>query len=262
MSKIGRCQILAFFVLHLLLLFTEIAYTQSTNSSSFQQPEKMQTSFKLAYFVPDGWDIEFLDQDDLNDDGELDTVMLLHERDIKKFKTPDDIDPSEHTDSYQRDTNPRKLRVLFGEGKMWRLVIDNTNFIPQMTANMDDTQDPFNGVTGGYVATQKGKLIFRLGSFSDSIDYKIYTFRWQNDNFTLIGYDTYSRHRYTGDETDKSYNFLTFREKIITENSSESENYKPQTIIWKNLKYLPLMTIDKINEGNISEYLKMCGDVD
>lgn len=63
MSKIGRCQILAFFVLHLSLLFTEIAYTQSTNSSSFRQPEKMQTRFKLAYFVPDGWDTEFLDQE-------------------------------------------------------------------------------------------------------------------------------------------------------------------------------------------------------
>lgn len=262
MSKIGRSQILVFFVLHLLLLFTEIAYTQSTNSSSFQQPEKMQTSSKLAYFVPDGWDIEFFDQDDLNDDGELDTVMLLHERDIKKFKTPNDIDPSWHTDSYLRDTNPRKLRVLFGEGKMWRLVIDNTNFIPQMTANMDDTQDPFNGVTGGYVETQKGKLIFRLGSFSDSIGYKIYTFRWQNDNFALIGYDTYSRHRYTGDETDKSYNFLTYREKIITENSSESEINKPRTVVWKNLKHLPLITIDKINEGQIFEYLKMCGDAD
>lgn len=150
----------SFFCLQLLLMFTEIAYTQSTNSSSFQQPEKMQPRAKLANFIPDGWDIGFFDQDDLNDDGELDTVMLLHKRDLNKFKTPKELDPSGHTDIYLRDTNPRKLSVLFDEGKMWRLVIDNTNFIPQMTANMDDAQDPFNGVNGGYIETQKGKLIF------------------------------------------------------------------------------------------------------
>ena len=39
-------------------------------------PKLPQRSEKLEDFVPDFWNIEFIRQDDLNKDGQLDTIML------------------------------------------------------------------------------------------------------------------------------------------------------------------------------------------
>ena len=168
-------------------------------------PKLPQRSEKLEDFVPDFWNIEFIRQDDLNKYGQLDTVMVVKNRNDKNFIRPKDCDYC-----CPIDTNPRILIVLFADGKSWRLIKQNTTFIPKVTASMD-RQDPFNGVVYGEVYAGNGTFSIRIGWFSTELGYNVFKFRWQDNDFYLIGYDAYSRHRMTGEENTYSYNFLTWR---------------------------------------------------
>ena len=94
-------------------------------------PKLPQRSEKLEDFVPDFWNIEFIRQDDLNKYGQLDTVMVVKNRNDKNFIRPKDFDYC-----CPIDTNPRTLIILFADGKSWRLIKQNTTFIPKVTASM------------------------------------------------------------------------------------------------------------------------------
>ena len=129
----------------LFFIMVSISVGCAEDSKTPDLPKLPQCSEKLEDFVPDFWIIEFIRQDDLNKDGQLDTVMVVKDRDDANFIQPKDCD-----DCTPIDTNPRILIVLFADGKNWRLIKQNTTFIPRVTASMD-SQDPFNGVIYGEV---------------------------------------------------------------------------------------------------------------
>lgn len=212
-------------------------------------PKLPKQSEKLADFVPDFWIVEYLKQDDLNNDGQLDTVMVVKNQEASKVIRLDS------NSDMKIDTNERMLIVLFAEDKMWKLIKQNTTLIPKVSVS--SPEDPFNGVVYGYVDTKNHTLSIRIGYFENDLGSNTSTFRWQNNDFYLIGYDTYSRHRATGEETTTSYNFLTNRQNIITETPVEDEN-SDVTIhksVWKNLKKRLLLKLDKIRDADIDDYL-------
>lgn len=61
-----------------------------------------------------------------------------------------------------------------------------------------DRQDPFSGIVYGEVYAGNGTFSIRIGWFSTELGYNVFKFRWQDNDFYLIGYDAYSRHRMTG----------------------------------------------------------------
>ena len=143
--------------------------------------------------------------------------MVVKNRNDKNFIRPKDFDYC-----CPIDTNPRTLIVLFADGKSWRLIKQNTTFIPKVTASMD-RQDPFSGIVYGEVYAGNGTFSIRIGWFSTELGYNVFKFRWQDNDFYLIGYGAYSRHRMTGEENTYSYNFLTWRENIVTETPVDDE---------------------------------------
>lgn len=219
------------------------------DASTIELPQLPLKGEKLQDFIPDFWIVEFLQQEDLNGDGELDTVMVVRNQDIQNINhIGDDTSPL-------IDTNPRILIILFRQGKEWRLIKQNTTFIPKTENDNGYIQDPFNGIVSGGVTTSKGIISIRLGYFSSELIYKIYTFRWQNNDFYLIGYDSYSRGRASGIETTSSYNFLTNRQntKIATPLDDDSIETSSD---WQKLKPHKLLKLDEIMSGDIDEYLK------
>ena len=72
-----------------------------------------------------------------------------------------------------------------------------------------------------------------------------YAFRWQNNGFELIGFDYYSFHRASGDETNKSYNFSTMKRKEIV-GGNMFDIRKSQTK-WSNFKSHQKFTLANIN---------------
>ena len=61
----------------------------------------------------------------------------------------------------------------------------------------------------------------------------------------------------TGEENTYSYNFLTWRENIVTESPVDDEKSVEPTkkSVWKPLNKQPLLKLDRIIEANIFDYL-------
>jgi len=62
----------------------------------------------------------------------------------------------------------------------------------------------------------------------------------------------------TGEENIYSYNFLTWRENIVTETPVDDEKSDETTkkSVWKQLNKQPLLKLDQIIEANIFDYLR------
>ena len=62
----------------------------------------------------------------------------------------------------------------------------------------------------------------------------------------------------TGEENTYSYNFLTWRENIVTETPVDDEKSDETTkkSVWKQLNKQPLLKLDQIIEANIFDYLR------
>lgn len=121
-----------------------------------------------------------------------------------------------------------------------------------------DRQDPFSGIVYGEVYAGNGTFSIRIGWFSTELGYNVFKFRWQDNDFYLIGYDAYSRHRMTGEENTYSYNFLTWRENIVTETPVDDVKSDETTkkSVWKQLNNQPLVTLDRIDNYDIFNYLQ------
>ena len=72
-----------------------------------------------------------------------------------------------------------------------------------------------------------------------------YRFRFQNNEFALIGYDSNEAHRASGETTDYSINFLTKKMKITKGNFSDDE---PESVEWKEFHLEKLLTIKSIKK--------------
>lgn len=68
----------------------------------------------------------------------------------------------------------------------------------------------------------KLSLRYFLSCGSWEINVNDYTFRFQNNQFVLIGYDSFSIHRSSGEIEESSYNFLTKRKVSLKEKMSFS----------------------------------------
>ena len=223
-------------------------HSTDTEASATPLPQLPLRSEKLQDFIPDFWIVEFLQQEDLNGDGALDTVMVVRSQNDENVKhIGDDSSPL-------MDSNPRILIILFRDGKDWRLVKQNTTFIPETQYDGLYIQDPFNGIIYGEVRAFNGIISIRFGYFSTEFIYNTFTFRWQNNDFYLIGYDYYSRGRGTGIVTNNSYNFLTNRQKITTETPVDDDNTNTKSV-WQQLKPHKLLKLDEIMSGDIHDYL-------
>ncbi|WP_295914508.1 hypothetical protein [uncultured Bartonella sp.] len=61
-----------------------------------------------------------------------------------------------------------------------------------------------------------------------------------------------------GEENTYSYNFLTWRENIVTEPPVDDEKSDETTkkSVWKQLNKQPLVTLDRIDNYDIFNYLR------
>ncbi|WP_182418987.1 hypothetical protein [Bartonella sp. HY038] len=244
--------------LKLSIIFTIFFNIFAANAQSddtgdyFEFPQLPIKSEKLQDFIPNSWIVEYLQQDDLNNDGVLDTVLVL-----RSIGQASDGKMSGRFEV----ANPRMLIVLFKQGKFWRLVKQDTDFIPQSVIINDEVVDPFHGIVYGGVTAKNGTLNIRIGFFGSQMGFYVYRFRWQNGDFNLVGYDYSSTQRTTGTTTEESYNFITNKKKttietlIIDPILDEATDKVTTKIKWTKLKPHELLSMDDINE-DFSEYLK------
>jgi hypothetical protein len=169
-------------------------------------------------FVPKNWKVIAKTQGDLNADKVDDLVLVIEDTNKENFISNDGLGET------TLNTNPRFLLVLFKNSEN-KFYLDKKNKIaihPEGDIESTCLEDPF--LSGKGIQISRGLLKLSLRYFlscgSWEINVNDYTFRFQNNQFVLIGYDTFSIHRSSGEIEESSYNFLT-KKKSITKGENE-----------------------------------------
>ena len=191
-------------------------------------------------FVPRGWALDGQRSTDLNGDGRADLVFVIHGKDPKLVLS------NERLGVREMDTNPRVLVVAFARPQGgFRRVLANGDLITRRTqSNIDDVWEPESGLTVG-----KGVFRVRLNLFANAGGWEAgptqYTFRWQNGRFEMIGYDSTTIHRGSGEVSEVSINYSTGRVKRTSGNIEHDR----ETVRHETLKDRRLRSIDEFGDG-------------
>ena len=184
-------------------------------------------------FIPKGYALFEKYFGDLNKDG-LDDCVLI----IKKTDTTNIV-----TNRFDKkvDRNRRGIVVLFKKEKGYELA--DKNYSCFSSENED----------GGvyfppelWIKIENEKLYIHYGH--GRYGYWKYTFRYQNSNFELIGYDS-SSNRGPVTNTETSINFLT-KKKLIKENTNENAEGGDETFkeTWNKIKIENLIKLSEIKD--------------
>lgn len=196
-------------------------------------------------FVPNGYVILEKIYGDLNNDTLEDCILIIKGTDTSKIIT----------DEYRGklDRNRRGIIVLFNKNDHYELAVKNYDCFSSENEN-----------GGGYFAPElsveikNGKLYARYehGRYG----YWEYTFRFQNSDFELIGYDVGYRSNFSSDYVtfdEESINFLSekkLKKEVIEVNAEGRETYKET---WGNIivnKLIKLSEIKDFDELDMSIY--------
>lgn len=213
---------------------------------SFGEVNLSKYGNSIEDLIPKGWNTLSSAFGDLNKDGMEDLAFVIQGTD------PQYLLSNEGLGTEKVNLNTRVLAIYFKDAqseKFEKQVQSNEFILLKESPTMDE---PFEGIE----ITKNGvlKINFRLwssaGTWSMSND--TYQFRYQNNHFTLIGYDSYEGNRASGDTIDYSMNFLT-RKMSITQGNFSSD--KPYSVEWKNFKLDKLKTLESLKRPYEWEFM-------
>lgn len=201
--------------------------------------QEIPTSGKdIKKFVPKNWRIIEQAEGDLNKDKKSDIVLIIEDT------NPDNVFQNENLGSSVININPRYLLVLFKTEKGYELKELNKTFIPT-EGDMESTclADP---IMDGGIEIKNGCIVLALnywmscGSWYTSTN--TYTFRFQKNEFELIGFDSQDLHRASGEMNSTSINFSTKKMSITSggnmfgEDNDGNEIKSEEKVEWKSFK--------------------------
>ena len=183
--------------------------TSTTDEESITSvTEEYPTDFpeqgnKMEDFVPKYWSAIMKVDGDLNKDGLTDTALIVEQ------ENPNNISVTEYNDTL--NTNPRALLVLFKqENGTYKLAAKNDKGFIEPPKENSSLLDPLGE---GDINIKNNTLRLKFQYFFSAGSWYItnveYVFRYQNSHFELIGVETNSFHRATGEETIVSFNLST-----------------------------------------------------
>jgi hypothetical protein len=197
---------------------------------NFSYPSVVTNGHSLVGFIPSGWALIDSAFGDLNNDNRKDAVIVLQKRDSVLLI---------NSDNDTIVTQPRMLLVLFNnsfDDNFYLKEQSNSFILRHDNPQMDD---PFQEIR-----IEKGVLIITFQLFYSIGSWYItdgsYKFRFQDNQFYLVGADYRSFHRGTHDSEDYSYDFLSKKRSLIKESGNEKIK---RTIRWKKLDLTELKTL-------------------
>ena len=225
----------------------ELVTSRTDEESTTSVIEEYPTDFpeqgnKMEDFVPKHWSAIMKVDGDLNKDGLADTALIVEQ------ENPNNISITEYNDTL--NTNPRVLLVLFKqENGTYKLAakIDRGFIEPSKTEEDPSLLDPLGeGDINIKNNTLRLKFQYFYSAGSWSITNVEYVFRFQNSHFELIGVETNSFDRSTGEETIESFNLSTNKLEITTGGNMFGENEDNPKKITKTFMYNPKPILDNM----------------
>ena len=230
-----------FFILSLFLISSIYVFGENF-------PQKAKT---VNDFIPKGWKEILTTNGDLNRDKLEDTVIVIEKEDKKNIKKNDGFGPEE------LNLNPRILLVLFKQ-KDGTYILASKNdkgFIQSENDEENPTlMDTLNGINiKNNILRINFSYFLSAGSWWTSTN--VYIFRFQNNVFELIGYESNAYMRNTGEEERTSINFSTNKAKITTGGNIFEEKENNPKDEWRYLKFEKKYILDEMTESTLDEIL-------
>lgn len=212
-------KILLFTLLHFVLLGVQSCKhskpTESNKETSTSSNTNEEKITNIESYIPEGYTLIEQTITDLNKDNEVDYILFIKGTDKKKFVKDENRG--------ELDRNRRGLIILFKNGESYEVVLKNLECFSSENEDGGVYYSPELSIS-----TDKGNINIiyahgRYGSWS-------YTFRYQHNDFELIGYDETGMRNGPVIDKEISINFLT-KKKIVKENINEedfSENENPE----------------------------------
>lgn len=225
---------------------TENQKTQPSKTSVNQSSQSIEGKKNPNDFVPEGYVINKYGggisaegwneiKGDLNKDGLEDVILIIKGTDKNKI--------IQDEDRGALDRNRRGIIVLLNKGNYYELASKNYNCF---SSENEDGGVYFAPELN--VSIEKGNLYInyghgRYGNWG-------YTFRYQNGDMELIGYDSYSSNGPVP-QYEVSINFLT-KKKLTKDNlnkNDDGDNYEVKyKDIWETIKLNKLMKLSEIKD--------------
>ena len=194
-------------------------------------------------FIPKGWKIIQRANGDLNHDQLVDTALIIEDTDPTHFQKNEFLGES------VLNLNARRLLILFQQpNKQYLLNSSKDDFIPPPNDfESPCLEDPLAEAEpmsiGKGVLKVELRYWYSCGTWYSSKEK--YAFRYDGQRFRLIGQDSYSYHRASGDEEEHSINYLTGKQSTTTGGNISGE--KRAKTHWKPLKENKAIFLDALN---------------
>lgn len=230
-----------FFILSLFLISSIYVFGENF-------PQKAKT---VNDFIPKGWKKILTTNGDLNKDKLEDTVIVIEKEDKKNIKKNDGFGPEE------LNLNPRILLVLFKQ-KDGTYILASKNDKGFIKSEGNDNNPALMDTLDDIIIKNNVlKIVFNYfmsaGSWWTSTN--VYIFRFQNNVFELIGYESNAYMRNTGEEEGTSINFSTNKAKITTGGNIFEEKENNPKDEWRYLKFEKKYILDEMTESTLDEML-------
>ncbi|WKB82430.1 hypothetical protein QYR09_05210 [Cellulophaga lytica] len=201
---------------------------------------KAQNS-QLSNFIPKGYTEFEKYSGDLNKDGLVDYVLVI--------KKTDSANVVMNQFNKKVDRNRRGIIVLFKNANGYELADKNLECF--------SSENEDGGVYFApelWIEIKNNKLYIHFGH--GRYGYWEYTFRFQNSNFKLIGYDS-SSNRGPVILKETSINFLT-KKKLVKENTNENAEGGDEIFkeTWNNIEIDSLIKLSEIKDFDELEMYK------
>lgn len=230
-----------FFILSLFLISSIYVFGENF-------PQKAKT---VNDFIPKGWKEILTTNGDLNRDKLEDTVIVIEKEDKKNIKKNDGFGPEE------LNLNPRILLILFKQKDgTYILASKNDKGFIKSEGN-DDNPALMDTLDDIIIKNNVLKIVFNYfmsaGSWWTSTN--VYIFRFQNNVFELIGYESNAYMRNTGEEEGTSINFSTNKAKITTGGNIFEEKENNPKNEWRYVKFEKKYILNEMTESTLDEIL-------
>ncbi|WP_442767964.1 hypothetical protein [Acinetobacter bohemicus] len=223
-----------------------------TLTSSVWAKAETETTLKTSYklFVPKNWKILEKVQGDLNQDGQADIALIIEDT------NPDHFVANAGLGTNVLNVNERELLVLLKQANGYQLAASNSTLPTEGDAESPCLADPLGETKA--LSIQKGvlkvHLHYWLSCGSWYVTNHIYTFRYQDRAFKLIGYDVNDFHRASGDITARSINFMTGKVKSTTGENEFAESTQPVKVQWSTLKHRYTLKLEQVQFNEPHEF--------
>lgn len=188
---------------------------------------------------------------DLNKDKLEDTVIVIEKEDKKNIKKNDVLGPD------YLNLNPRILLVLFKQKDGTYILASKNDKGFIQSENDEENPALMDTLSGIDIKNNILRINFDyfLSAGSWEASQIIFTFRFQNNRFELIGYDSNSYMRNSGEQEEFSINFSTNKIKTTTGGNMFDEKLNKPKEKWKNINIKRKYTLDEMSDNVIDEII-------